>query len=171
MLQVFWGKTQADKWSALFRDPDVAESPKNLISLNHHIHHWFDYPKLALKPLRTLSNGSIVVQFHWLKQHSLKPSFVAGSFEEFMAKAGLSDNQSWGKEWFFTKGGNDLETGQTFVLGAEDPENAPSFLLLELSWNILRLAAISGAANLSDDNMDLDDFDEENSESLNLSDY
>ncbi|UKZ67000.1 uncharacterized protein TrAtP1_008164 [Trichoderma atroviride] len=48
----------------------------------------------------------------------------------------------------YTKGGLPLRTGQTFTLKADKdrPELVPSFELLKLSWDMLRIIAISGAA-------------------------
>ncbi|KAK4169729.1 hypothetical protein QBC43DRAFT_283289 [Cladorrhinum sp. PSN259] len=39
----------------------------------------------------------------------------------------------------------------TFTIRAEDPKDVLSWELLELSWNLLRVAAICGAANVTDD--------------------
>ena len=62
-----------------------------------------------------------------------------------------------------------IETGQTFVIRAEKPEDLPSFELLELQWNLLRVAAICGAADIRDQdirnqdirNQDIRDQDED----------
>lgn len=41
-----------------------------------------------------------------------------------------------------------VETGQVFTTTAKDPKALPSYELLELQWNILQLAAMSGAADV-----------------------
>ena len=54
-----------------------------------------------------------------------------------------------------------IQTGQTFVLQAAKPDDLPSWELLEMQWNLLRVAAICGAADVTDDYHDSDDSDNE----------
>jgi len=49
------------------------------------------------------------------------------------------------------EGGLPIRTRWTFTIRAENSENIPSWDLLYLSWNLLRVAAIWGAANVTDD--------------------
>lgn len=67
---------------------------------------------------------------------------------DFMKNAGLEDNSAWGDILAYGKDGVPLRTGQIFTLKADKdkPELAPSFELLKLSWEMLRIIAISGAA-------------------------
>lgn len=44
-----------------------------------------------------------------------------------------------------------MRTGQTFLLRADQPEDLPSYELLELHWAFQRMAAIYGAAGVSDE--------------------
>ena len=152
LLRLFWGPEQAAGWSKSFEDKNLTESALNLISLSPTLHGWFDSAKIALKPLRVEENGAVVVQFHSLKESKLKPrTFLEKpldnlSFGDILLKAGLEDNRDWGGMSAHRKSGIRLETGQTFVLGAKNPDRAPSFELLKLSWNLLQVAAICGAA-------------------------
>lgn len=166
MLRHFWGEEKTEEWRNLFEDTDITESSANLVSLARHAHYWFDNARFALKPLRKTQEGAVIVQFHWLKSsNGLKPYTPvearqeASPFSDILARAGLSDNDAWGDVLAHRKSGLPLQTGQTFVLGAKNPKKAPSFQLLELSWNLLRVGAISGAAEPSE--LD-DDDDEEN---------
>lgn len=147
LLKIWWGKEKAGRWSALFQDQGVTESAQNLVCLNHQLHWWFHNAKFALKPPRKTEDGGVVVQFHWLKANGLKPHrpLRGGlSFSDILSEAGLSDNDAWGDKLAHRKSGLPLQTGQTFVLGAKYPEQAPSFELLQLSWDLLRVAAICG---------------------------
>jgi hypothetical protein len=47
-----------------------------------------------------------------------------------------------------------IRTGQTFLLRADNPEDKPSWELLEMQWNLLRVAAICGAADVTEDYYD-----------------
>lgn len=159
MIRTFWSPDQASAWCSMIQKTAVLGSPQNLISLNHQLHWWFDNGKLALKPLRKLDDGSIVVQFHWLKASGLKPATPLPigdlDMDKWMHEAGLTDNSSWGNLKIHRWSGKPIETGQTFILGATNPSLAPSFELLQLSWDMLRMIAICGAAepeDLLDDN-------------------
>lgn len=158
MLKGFWGEAKMMAWSELFSREEITESPKNLICLNRQLHFWFDHAKFALKPLRQTEN-EVVVQWHWLKDARLKPKDrITG--DDFLTQAGLTD-QNWGKGLAHRKSGMPVRTGQIFHIRADDPEHLPSFELLELQWNLLRVAAISGAADVSKDYWWSDDSEDE----------
>lgn len=151
MLEMFWGEDKTQIWSSLFKNPEVTESPRNLICLSRQLHWFFDGTRMAFKPLREDASG-VVVQSHWLKENRLKPqTLLRGSFEppefvDVLEMAGLSRNGAWGERLAHRKSGRPLRTGQTFVLGGKDPKQAPDIELLKLSWDLLRVGAISGAA-------------------------
>ncbi|KAK3905994.1 hypothetical protein C8A05DRAFT_12221 [Staphylotrichum tortipilum] len=158
LLHAFWGVPKALAWRRQFEDARITQSPKNYLSLNHQIHVWFDNARFALKPLRQTSATEIVVQWHWLKRSKLLPRTLVGQSQEtFLQMAELND-ASWGSCLLLRPTGVPIETGQTFVLRAENPEDLPSFELLEMQWNLLRVAAICGAADVTDASYyDLDD--------------
>jgi len=58
-----------------YQNSSEAETAQNGLSMNFHLHYWFDNAKFALKPLRRTDN-SITVQWHWLK-----PSIFGGPKE------------------------------------------------------------------------------------------
>ncbi|KAK4031997.1 hypothetical protein C8A01DRAFT_51106 [Parachaetomium inaequale] len=160
MLQSFWGAAKCMAWQRLYEDASITQSPKNHISMNHQLHVWFDKAKFALKPLRKTQN-EIVIQWHWLRNPILKPKELIGDNEDILLRAGLTD-RSWGTNIAHRKSGFPIQTGQTFVIRAKDPEDLPSFELLELQWNMLRIAAICGAGEATDE--DYEDQDEKDYE-------
>jgi hypothetical protein len=131
-----------------------------MISLNHQLHFWFDKAKFALKPLRQTSN-EIVVQWHWLREPSLRPVMKMRANENLLAQAGLTAYKNWGTRLAHRKSGFTIRTGQTFTIRAEDPETLPSFELLELQWDFHRIAAISGAAEATFEDYDPPDLGED----------
>lgn len=104
----------------------------------------------------------MVVQWHWLKRTTLKPTtIIRADDDDFLARAGLVD-QSWGEQLAHRRSGMTVRTGQTFTITADDPEDIPSFELLQMHWDLLRIAAISGAAGLVDeDYLSDDDYGDE----------
>lgn len=116
---------------------------------------------MALKPLRKLDDGSIVVQFHWLKAGKLRPAQQQDGvdLDLIFAEAGL-ESTTWGHMLAHRASGLRLETGQVFTLTASDPAHMPNFDLLQLSWDLLRVISICGAAEEEDvdDDDDNDDY-------------
>lgn len=145
---MLWNSDQADIWCSLIKQTNILESPQNLIRLDPRLHWYYNNGEMALKPLRKKDDGSVVVQLHWLKRHYVTPStsLQGVDMDEWMQRAGLADNSTWGTN----TSGIPIETGQTFVLGANDPAHIPNFELLQLSWDLLRIMAISGVATLED---------------------
>ena len=125
--------------------------------MSYQIYFWFDNAKFALKPLRQSQDG-IVVQWYWLKGAVLKPRVHIRPDQDILLQAGLTD-QNWGERLAHRKSGVPIWTGQTFILRAENPEDLPSWDLLQMQWDLLRVAAICGAADVTDDYYDLDDED------------
>lgn len=125
--------------------------------MSHQIHFWFDNARFALKPLRQTSN-EIVVQWHWLKKSGFLPrTEISQTQDAYLHRAGLND-MTWGSCLAHRRSGVPIQTGQTFVIRAQKPQDLPSFELLEMQWNLLRVAAICGAANVTDASYyDLDD--------------
>ncbi|KAL2190130.1 hypothetical protein L209DRAFT_750132 [Thermothelomyces heterothallicus CBS 203.75] len=158
VLTFFWGSEKTTAWRRMFEDANITQSAKNGISMNHQIHFWFDNARFALKPLRETPEG-VVVQWHWLKRSVLKPLVDIRPDQDILLQAGITD-QNWGDNLAHRKSGVRIRTGQTFLIRADKPEDRLSWDLLEMQWNLLRVAAISGAADVTDDYYDYEDPDE-----------
>ncbi|PTB65594.1 hypothetical protein BBK36DRAFT_1141549 [Trichoderma citrinoviride] len=144
LLTCFWGERIRDRWASQVTDPRVIESPRNFLSMSRELHFMWDKAAFALKPLSE-SETEITVQWHWLQKSELSPRMMIppnAKYEKYVCRH-ICD--SWGsmKHVF----GNSPQTGQVFTIRVEDPEQLPSFELLELQWDLLRVAAISGAGN------------------------
>lgn len=126
---------------------------------------------MALKPLRKPDDKSIVVQFHWLKTSHQKPESDVhrANFAQILSATGLSGDK-WGNMLAHRASGLLLQTGQVFTLTANDPAHVPNFDLLRLSWDLLRVISICGAAEEEDidddDDVDDDGFSIEASEGM-----
>jgi len=165
LLLHLWGEEQSTIWAQQYQRFTETEATQNGISMNHQIHYWFDNAKFALKPLKPLGqdNNSIVVQWHWLKPTMFKPKDRTCRYDStatILEKAGLMD-KNWGTRLAHRESGVPIRTGQIFTIRADNPEDLPSWDLLELSWNLLRVAAICGAADVPDEYWDESDDDDE----------
>ncbi|KAH0489650.1 hypothetical protein TgHK011_010068 [Trichoderma gracile] len=144
LLQCFWGERIRDRWVSRLTDPGVIESPRNFLSMNRQLHFWWDNAAFALKPLSE-SETAIVVQWHWLQDSCLSPRMMIPPNAEYTKYVSRQVGDSWGSlQHAF---GKSLQTGQVFTIRVEDPSQLPCFELLELQWDLLRVAAISGVGN------------------------
>ncbi|KAK3938474.1 hypothetical protein QBC46DRAFT_440494 [Diplogelasinospora grovesii] len=145
MLTAFWGSEKSLVWGETFQNADITQSAKNGISMSNHVHFWFDNARFALKPLRETPEGIV--------KAILKPAVWIFPDQDILLQAGLTD-QNWGDSLAHRRSGVTIRTGQTFLLRADNPEDKPSWELLEMQWNLLRVAAICGAADVTDDYYD-----------------
>ncbi|KAH6618041.1 hypothetical protein B0J18DRAFT_459142 [Chaetomium sp. MPI-SDFR-AT-0129] len=156
MLTTFWGPNQARTWRRTYECIEMAQSPMNGISMNHQIHFWFNTARVALKPLR-LDEEGITVQWHWLKKSVLRPLTRTTPDIDILHQAGVMD-QSWGDDpdtFAHRKSGVRIQTGQTFLFPRSSA--MPSWDQLELQWDLHRVAALCGAADVPDDYYDYED--------------
>lgn len=166
ILNVFWGEEQASTWRLRFEE-DVSYfplSPKTVIPMSHQMQFWFDRARFALKPLQETEIG-VEVQFHWLKRAQTKPLQPLHCAADspplsYLTHAGVT-TESWGDglNLAHRMSGVPIRTGQVFTLRADDPREKPSWELLEMQWNFLRIAAICGAAEVLDDYYNCPDLD------------
>lgn len=172
-LLAFWGHEKFDSWRALCDDRGITESPKNMVCINEQMHSWWGAARFALKPI-TSTDKAVTVQFHWLRKSVYRPRNVIGNplhrQDEIMSRLCGGNNNNvneWGEEGAEGAGamlahrrsGLPIRTGQLFTIQAESPQYLPSMELLELQWNLLRVAALSGASGTVDDFNDGEDDD------------
>ncbi|KAK5652994.1 hypothetical protein OQA88_9280 [Cercophora sp. LCS_1] len=156
LLTTFWGPEKAMAWRRSFEVAGITQSAKNGISMNHQIHFWFDNARLALKPLGETPEG-ITVQWHWLKRSILKPNVYIRQDMDILHQAGVMD-QRWGDTLAHRESGVRIRTGQKFLLPRH--EHMPSLELLEMQWDLLRVTALCGAADVTDEYYDFEDPDD-----------
>lgn len=131
---------------------------ENLITLTSTVHDLWGAAFFALKLLELSSNQkSLKIQFFWLRQHrrvrggafpATKPSFPGGL-------NALPENiRLWN-----CKNLAPIHSGDFITLHTDSPDThpLPSFELLEMQWFLHRVAALSAAADVYDDEFDEDD--------------
>ncbi|KAK3361536.1 hypothetical protein B0T24DRAFT_691352 [Lasiosphaeria ovina] len=172
VVRCFWGAERAETWSDLAYE---LQSPANSIAMNRQLRLWFGSgARFALKPLRQrlTDDGYPVldVQWHWLRRAVLRPRALVhrggdgGDDDDdvtlLLTQAGLAhDCQSWGTEEVclaYRPSGVPISTGQVYTLRG-DRSILPNFDLMRMHWDLLRVADISGVANIEDDCYELDD--------------
>ncbi|KAL6828995.1 hypothetical protein J3E69DRAFT_379684 [Trichoderma sp. SZMC 28015] len=173
MMDTFWGTEIAARLSPLIRDPVFLKSPQNMLSLNRQLSWWYQSGRIAFKPLPETDTDSLRIQFHWLKKSKLEPAQLFTDdmdIWEVMEAADIPDSdgrgkgvQGWGRHYFDSYSGLGMETGQIHWLSERFEIEPPSFEMLQLSWDLLRVAAICGATkpiySMDEANGDYDDHD------------
>lgn len=141
-----WGKETCDRWTALFSDRAVTESPRNLLSLGSNMHEMWDKSFFALKPI-SATQGVVTVQFFWLKRNKVKATEEELDGYEGTIKALCGgDTCTWGPPQVAHRpSGLPIQTGQLFEIRARDQEQLPSMELLQVQWYLRRIAAICAA--------------------------
>lgn len=153
MMDFFWGTEAAARLSTLIRDPVFLKSAQNMLSLNRQLSWWYQSGRIAFKPLRKTDTNSLIIQFHWLKKSKLEPAQLFTdnmSFLGVMEAAGIADCdgegiKGWGRHCFSSYSGLGMETGHIYRLCKHFEIEPPNFEILQLSWDLLRVAAICGA--------------------------
>ncbi|CAI4213506.1 unnamed protein product [Parascedosporium putredinis] len=113
------------------------------------------YPLSFVQSAEAPEKVSLVIKrlrLHWMKKATIKPTdqVLQEDLDEALAQAGISRNEGWGAQPLWRSSGIPLITGQVFAIKALDPEDLPSFELLELSWTFLRVASMCGGGTEED---------------------
>ncbi|KAK4064889.1 uncharacterized protein Triagg1_8888 [Trichoderma aggressivum f. europaeum] len=155
MMDTFWGTETADRLSELIRDPSFLKSPQNMLSLNRQLSWWYQSGRIAFKPLRKTDTDSLTIQFYWLKRSKLEPSQLFKydmSIWDVMETADIANNEDfrrgiirWGRPHCDSYSGLGMDTGHVHRLCERFEIGPPKFDILQLSSDLLRVAAICGA--------------------------
>ncbi|SPO05246.1 uncharacterized protein DNG_07933 [Cephalotrichum gorgonifer] len=149
ILGTFWSPERASRLRDILSDNAVIDSARNMLCLEPQLHYWWGLGYLALEPLEELPNGSRV-RLRWLTQtrftvrekidlgtdprdHLVQPSATG--------VVGMRDLRT----------GRPLLDGSIFELTTQDLTTKDSHELLQLQWDLLKTAAMCGAAEAADD--------------------
>lgn len=157
ILNTFWEKTRVDKWKTeVFGIEHNQQTPRdgchNMISLERVAHALWSSGRFALRPMEN-SDSTLKIQFHWQKSSSNGVTEL-----DLLTQPEPSRGLYGGKDYSLpmltgTFGGNGepeyraITSGDVFTITTPDPRNLPlpSWSLLELQWNLQRIAGMSGA--------------------------
>lgn len=120
-----------------------------MVCLEPLLHNWWGKAYFALEPVEKLPNGTRVC-LRWLPRTNLSVHErlpLNSDPRNYMNPPG--EPGVVGMRDFVS--GHPLLDGATFDLTSEDSELEVSFDMLELQWDLLRMAALCGAADAADD--------------------
>lgn len=129
----------------------------NLLCLSPSAHRYHGKGYFALKPISfSRDRKCLIVKFFWLRKES-RASFV--NICETPSLEGCDRGPDNARLWNHDTG-EPIQSGDELRFETEDPEDLPSYELLEMQWFLNRVVAISGAADIDDD-YDNDDDDDD----------
>ncbi|KAL3496020.1 hypothetical protein BJX62DRAFT_194793 [Aspergillus germanicus] len=152
-LGMFWSESRINRWVEAARS---TETPTNLITLSRDAHGLWGSARFALRPLKS-SSSRLTAEVHWLGTGDSAKRVID---EKPSIDEDLSESAQGGK-LFDCSTDKVIRSGHVIEFATTNPGTLPlpSATILEMQWNLHRVAAISAAADT------LDDFDSESDES------
>ncbi|KAI3196975.1 hypothetical protein CBS147311_7121 [Penicillium roqueforti] len=169
-LDAFWGKDRVDQWKAQLLTGDVigTERVSNLITLEMQTHEYWDRASIAFRPVWVnATNTEMHIAFHWLpfvkdgplaihiKQTELVPT-QEHIFSDPYYKPRMGPGMN--NMLFHTETLKPIVSGYVFKMSTTNAKERPlpSMELLQLKWNLSRIAAMQGAAEDEDSDYESD---------------
>lgn len=169
MLKIFWSKAQVKAWKKAAMGGKGTERPTNMLTLSPTVHRLWGGCFFALKPVRVISKRKMVVEFHWLQP---RPK----AKKQLMVNARirpdcLAEVDSPGQDirLLHSPSKTIIISGTRIAIRTDDPRKRPlpSFALLQMQWNLQRVAALSATAEWREEDYgDSDDNDATDRESV-----
>ncbi|KAJ9239662.1 hypothetical protein DTO169E5_4174 [Paecilomyces variotii] len=158
MLEMYWSPTKIEAWQRQVTGPALTEHCANLICLTPSARRLWEKARFALKPFEPSEDKKkMQVQFFWMPTHQYS-KFVRWTMPPSIP-SDLKCGNLGAKLW---NGNQDkrMISGDMITITTENPDTnpLPSFDLLQMQWILHRLVAISGAADVTDE--ELEDEDE-----------
>ena len=154
-LKSFWSEDRIQEWrNAVFSNPknpdQGVEACSNLICLSPDAHKLWTNRCFALEPIKLSDDKKCLdVKFHWIpRRRSTGRQPVSVDILSLPPSQDLD-----GIKLYHFPTDQRIYSGETISLTTKDPENLPlpHYGLLEMQWILQRVAAMSGAADIYDD--------------------
>ena len=160
-LGVFWSEEKVDAWKRAVMGKKGTESPMNMLTLSHTVHQLWGACFFALKPIRA-SKHRLVVEFHWLQPRSKGKKHIMVNARICPDCLAEIDSPGQHIRLIDCPSGKIITSGTRIAIKTDDPQKRPlpSFALLEMQWNLQRVAALSGMAEWRDQSYGDSDSDD-----------
>ncbi|OGM41522.1 hypothetical protein ABOM_008892 [Aspergillus bombycis] len=180
ILNVFWDENRVQRWKAeISGNPNDMQESKhgcfNMLCLDKYAHTLWGNGLFALRPMEITNDRTLKVQFYW--QRGLSDALTEiDLLTEPESSRGLFGAKNHSLPRFTGKVMDNREpeyraiaSGDIFTLNTNNPRDMPlpSLALLEIQWNLQRVAGMSGAAELNSIS-DSDDRDADTTSAVEL---
>ncbi|KAL5357082.1 hypothetical protein BJX96DRAFT_172203 [Aspergillus floccosus] len=161
LLGVFWSAETIAKWRKHIFGPDGSEVTVNLLCLSQTVHGLWGKGRFALEPVELSEDKtSLTTRFWWLPLRTYSRKKLCLSVAPFLPSdldAGPFNVKLWD---CVTE--ERIRSGHLLTMTTADPESMPlpAFGLLQMQWSLNRVAAMSGAADVSEEDFE-EDFEDD----------
>ncbi|KAJ5376633.1 hypothetical protein N7509_013519 [Penicillium cosmopolitanum] len=162
----FWGVDKVNAWRAEILGNDGAfntEKVQNMLCLGPALHAYWDMPICAFLPISINDElTSMDLAFHWLplpnKSIHSKNKIRTMEHPDPKYPTGFCDGPGENIFLFNMETKSIILSGEIFTITTDDPKERPlpSFQLLEMQWNLSRIAAMQGAGEDDENDTDSD---------------
>ncbi|KAJ0414995.1 hypothetical protein BJY00DRAFT_318290 [Aspergillus carlsbadensis] len=156
VLRDLWTEEKISLWQRDVMGDEGTETLLNLMCMDPTVHGLWGMARFALRPLELSSDKKrLTVEFHWL------PALKYEERRLTIPPASPTNTNSapGGTRLYDCATDKRIQTGDVLTFTTSDPIKLPlpSIALLDMQWNLNRLTALSGAADVSDEELDSDD--------------
>jgi hypothetical protein len=157
VLGNFWSAETIAAWKRDIFGDQSTEVCQNMLTLNTLAHDLWGMARFALEPVKISEDRkTLTMRFWWLPRYSPRvvrmryPPPLRSDLKSGPGKSLMADCETE----------NLIRSGHVIRMTTEDPETKPlpSFELLRMQWVLNRVAAMAGAADETDEELD-EDFD------------
>ena len=149
-LEDYWDIEKVKAWRDCVVGPDTTETADNLLAFAAHVHSLWGDARFALKPFKmNPEKTELIVQFYWLpstEYSQQQPLFPVPTIENNLRQS-PKNAKLWDCETEHI-----ISSGHQVVFKTANPDThpLPSMDSLQMQWNLIRLQALSGAADADD---------------------
>ncbi|KAE8380422.1 hypothetical protein BDV26DRAFT_257341 [Aspergillus bertholletiae] len=156
LLSIFWSSKTIAKWKKELMGGENPEVPQNLLCLSSIVHDLWGSARLAFKPIKiSKDKTSLTMQFWWLphREYSDRVALQVAPSLPSNLKASPLNAKLWDCDT-----DQPIYSGQLITMTTHDPVAMPlpSLDLLHMQWMLNRVAAMSGAADVMDEDFEDD---------------
>ncbi|KAL2818762.1 hypothetical protein BDW59DRAFT_151797 [Aspergillus cavernicola] len=164
ILSTFWTTERINDWKQRILGDGRTEVCQNLLTLCPNAHRLWGRARFALQPVKLSEDQkSLTLRFFWLPTRKFTKRMSISTCPS--PPAALESGPKYAK-LFDCLSEIKVCSGHEITMNTDDPHNKPlpSVELLQMQWTLNRIAAISGAADVDDE--ELDDTDDEDDEEV-----
>ncbi|PYI02620.1 hypothetical protein BO78DRAFT_287866, partial [Aspergillus sclerotiicarbonarius CBS 121057] len=157
VLRNYWFKEMVNSWEAeVMRTTEICS---NLMSLVNIVHKLWEKARFALRPVGISEDRkTLTVQFFWLPtyryRHKVSINSQPTAFPTNHSSCTVAGEEA--AKLFDLEKESKIQCGDQLLFHTSDPEKypLPSEKLLHMQWILHRVLALSGAAEVTDEDLD-----------------
>ena len=141
---------------------EIIDTCANMITLQSYLHDCWSRAMVAFEPVEKTTN-CVTLRLWWLQCTSLKRyAEMRMDTHPDSAPRPLSEEEDGPLSGTFNlTTGRRVISGDIIEIHSDDPDNLPNWDLFLYQWDLLRMCALSGAAEWEDDDEDEEDDDDD----------